>query len=172
MKPSFTNVIFAAGWGAAGELLAGELLGSCWLGSRWGDSCRALRGEGCCGPAGGWLLRPCRDKTEVTAALRTWVRAWLCRFQPQQPATSRTRPQLPSPRKMGPCCWLPSFPAPQPAAPQLSGSPASSSPAFRLPSLLPPTYKKTASRNARLSNRSDRWSGCLYCLRKLRGIQI
>ena len=172
MKPSFTNVISAAGWGAAGELLAGEPLGSCWLGSRWGDSCRALRGEGCCGPAGCWLLRPCGDKTEVTAALRTWVRAWLRRFQPQQTADSRLRPQLPSPRKMGPCCWLPSFLAPQPAAPQLSGSPASCSPAFWLPSLLPPTHTKKQPHKMHGCRIVPTSSGCFYGLRKLRGIQI
>lgn len=98
--------------GATGGQQAGRHRVQLAGGRHRGASCRALRGEGCCGPAGCWLLRPCGDKTEVTAALRTWVRAWLRRFQPQQPAASRVRPQLPSPRKMGPCCLTPCSLAP------------------------------------------------------------
>lgn len=110
--------------GATGGQQAGRHRGQLAGGRHRGASCRALRGEGCCGLAGSWLLRPCGDKTEVTAALRTWVMARLRRFQPQQTATSRLRPQLPSPRKIGPCCLPPCSLAP--------------------PCLLPPVYWRPA----------------------------
>ena len=104
---SFTKVISAAGRGPQG----GGRLGGCW-----GDSCRALRGGSCCGPAGCWLLRPCGDCTEVLPVIGQGRRAGSTGIAAAD-SRQQIRPQLLPPRKKGPCCWLPSLQAPQTAAP-------------------------------------------------------
>ena len=153
MKPSFTNVISAAGWGAAGELLAGEPLG------------RQLQG-----PAWGRLLRPCW--LLAAAALRRQDRGHGRSadvgegLAPQVPAAADSRQQITA---------AAAFPTQDGAlllAPQLSGSPASCSPAFWLPSLLPPTHTKKQPHKMHGCRIVPTSSGCFYGLRKLRGIQI